>query len=70
MEDYTKWKGEQKSLKIQTLEKLAVYKRSDELIKLITDKIATCEDQSVKNYFVSKLKLLNSEYGNFVVESI
>ena len=70
MEDYTKWKGEQKSLKIQTLEKLAVYKRSDELIKLISDKIATCEDQSVKNYFVSKLKLLNSEYGNFVVESI
>ena len=44
MEDYAKWKGEQKSLKIQTLEKLAVYKRSDELIKLISEKIATCED--------------------------
>lgn len=70
MEDYVKWKGEQKSLKIQTLEKLAVYKRSDELVKLISEKIATCEDQSLKDYFVSKLKLMQSDYGDFVAESI
>jgi hypothetical protein len=44
MEDYLKWKGDQKQAKIQTLEKLAAYKRSEELIKLISEKIATCDD--------------------------
>lgn len=47
-----------------------MYKRSDELIKIISEKIATCEDQSVKDYFVSKLKLTGSEYTDMVAQSI
>ena len=70
MEDYLKWKGDQKQAKIQTLEKLAAYKRSEELIKLISEKIATCDDQSVKNYFLTKLKLTSSEYNDFIAQSI
>jgi hypothetical protein len=49
---------------------LAVYKRSEELIKIISEKIASCEDQSVKNYFISKLKLAGSEYNDFIAQSI
>jgi hypothetical protein len=52
------------------LEKLTAYRRSEELVKLLSEKLGASQDPQAKNYLVSKLKLTGTNYADFIADSL
>lgn len=70
MDEYNDWRKEVDKQTIRTTQKIEQFKRSDELLKAIQERINSANNresqQELQDYLMAKLGYKNSQYTDFV----